>query len=92
MIATLIKSDFDVAQECIEDLKQNVNEIISCQQLHTEHDLHIYDLFLMLSIAVDESNKAEKQELSVRRLGSNDTKTSSFKTVLNDLKIESNTP
>ena len=36
--------------------------------------------------------EAEKKELSVRRLGSNSTETSSLKKILNDLKIESKTP
>ena len=36
--------------------------------------------------------EAEKKELSVRRLGSNSTETSSLKKILNDLKIESKRP
>ena len=36
--------------------------------------------------------EAENKELSVRRLGSNSTETSSLKKILNDLKIESKTP
>ena len=93
VIATITSDANHYAQEVLKTFKENnLRAELDIRNEKIGYKIREHSTSKIPVLIIIGKKEAEKQELSVRRLGSNDTKTSNFKTVLNDLKIESNTP
>ena len=93
VIATITSDANHYAEEVLKTFKENnLRAEIDIRNEKIGYKIREHSTSKIPVLIIIGKQEAEKKELSVRRLGSNDTKTSSFKTVLNDLKIESNTP
>ena len=93
VIATITSDANHYAEEVLKTFKENnLRAEIDIRNEKIGYKIREHSTSKIPVLIIIGKKEAEKKELSVRRLGSNDTKTSSFKTVLNDLKIESNTP
>ena len=93
VIATITSDANHYAEEVLKAFKENnLRAEIDIRNEKIGYKIREHSTSKIPVLIIIGKQEAEKKELSVRRLGSNDTKTSSFKTVLNELKIESNTP
>ena len=93
VIATITSDANHYAQEVLKIFKENnLRAELDIRNEKIGYKIREHSTSKIPVLIIIGKKEAEKQELSVRRLGSNDTKTSNFKTVLNDLIIESNTP
>ena len=93
VIATITSDANHYAKEVLKTFKENnLRAEIDIRNEKIGYKIREHSTSKIPVLIIIGKQEAEKKELSVRRLGSNDTKTSSFKTVLNELKIESNTP
>ena len=93
VIATITSDANHYAEEVLKTFKENnLRAEIDIRNEKIGYKIREHSTSKIPVLIIIGKQEAEKKELSVRRLGSNDTKTSSFKTVLNELKIESNTP
>ena len=93
VIAT-ITSDADLyAKEVLKLFKENDLRVeIDIRNEKIGYKIREHSTAKIPILVIIGKQEAEKRELSIRRLGSNDTETSSLETVVNDFKIQSKSP
>ena len=93
VIAT-ITSDADLyAKEVLKLFKENDLRVeIDIRNEKIGYKIREHSTAKIPILVIIGKQEAEKRELSIRRLGSNNTETSSLETVVNDLKIQSKSP
>ena len=93
VIAT-ITSDADLyAKEVLKLFKENDLRVeIDIRNEKIGYKIREHSKAKIPILVIIGKQEAEKRELSIRRLGSNNTETSNLETVVNDLKIQSKSP
>ena len=93
VIAT-ITSDADLyAKEVLKLFKENDLRVeIDIRNEKIGYKIREHSTAKIPILVIIGKQEAEKRELSIRRLGSNNTETSSLETVVNDFKIQSKSP
>ena len=93
VIAT-ITSDADLyAKEVLKLFKENDLRVeIDIRNEKIGYKIREHSTAKIPILVIIGKQEAEKRELSIRRLGSNNTETSNLETVVNDLKIQSKSP
>ena len=93
VIAT-ITSDADLyAKEVLKLFKENDLRVeIDIRNEKIGYKIREHSTAKIPILVIIGKQEAEKRELSIRRLGSNNTETNSLETVVNDLKIQSKSP
>ena len=93
VIATITSDANNYAEEVLKILKNNdLRAEIDIRNEKIGYKIREHSTSKIPILIIIGKQEAEKRELSVRRLGSNDTVTNGLETILNDLKIESKTP
>jgi len=93
VIATITSDANNYAEEVLKIFKDNdLRAEIDIRNEKIGYKIREHSTSKIPALIIIGKQEAEKRELSVRRLGSNDTVTNDLETILNDLKIESKTP